>query len=105
MLGDSNEEKTVIAETFIQAGVIPIEKLQDLIEKQKAKAIDQEVEFFQSLAYFSNWSKRMISKILPNFEKVETSHKQRIIQEGKSSKHIYFVRDGEFEITQRKEIK
>ena len=61
-MGPNNRERAETA-TALSEGVcaaLNVDKLEDMLDKLKLTAENEEIEFFQRMPYFQGWSKRAI---------------------------------------------
>lgn len=69
------------------------------------KRLMSKVRFLQSLPYFFNWSKSVLVKLAYFFTQFSVKYKQCLYNEGDPTNGIYFIKDGEFKVSKKCEIK
>lgn len=86
-----------VAKTKSKMALLNIERSLEMIERQKQLAENQEVDFFLSLAYFKQWTRRSLVRLMKQMKKIIVQSKQTVIREGDPSSYVYIVLEGDFE--------
>ena len=63
------------------------------------KALNEVIEFFQSIPIFSTWTKRSLAKLKYYFVKKTYPRKGIVYKAGDPSTYVYIVKSGEFEVS------
>ena len=112
--GDSFGELALLSDRPRAASIVTLGRTRVLILRKaqfknilginSQKKINAKVKALQQLPYFYSWSKNSLSKIAYYFNTISLKHKQNLFFEGQKPNGIYFIKEGEFMVTKKKDF-
>lgn len=92
---------TVVAREHLVLLVLKKSQFKSILGSLSEKKTAVHIKFFQSLQYFSNLSNNALSKLTYLFQIQQFSNKQVLFAQDQPTNGLYFIKEGEFMLTQR----
>ena len=70
-------------------------------EERLPDHLNEQVNFMLSLPFFKHWFKKKMQAIMRGSEVIKTVRGQILQTEGIANRHVFIIRDGEFQCLQK----
>ncbi|KAL4442362.1 hypothetical protein ABPG74_005703 [Tetrahymena malaccensis] len=75
-----------------------------ILSNYHQKKFMESVNFLKEFSFFANWQNSKINGLYQNMEKRAAQYKEVIYKEGDNADFVYFIKEGEFEVTKTLKI-
>ncbi|EAS03972.2 glycosyl hydrolase family 31 protein (macronuclear) [Tetrahymena thermophila SB210] len=75
-----------------------------ILSNYHQKKFMESVNFLKEFSFFANWQNSKINGLYQNMEKRAAQYKEIIYKEGDNADFVYFIKEGEFEVTKTLKI-
>jgi CRP-like cAMP-binding protein len=104
LMNDKPRAATIKCSAYTICAVLKKNDFKNILGGISEKKLNLKIKYFQSLPFFTNWTKVALSKFSYYFELKYFKPKQVIYKEGDPLHFVYFVKEGEFKMTKKLNI-
>lgn len=104
LMNDKPRAATIRCSAYTICAVLKKNDFKNILGAISEKKLNLKIKYFQSLPFFTNWTKVALSKFSYYFELKYFKPKQVIYKEGDPLHFVYFVKEGEFKMTKKLNI-
>lgn len=101
LLRDEKRMASIVCKEETHFAVLEKQDFKRLIGEVSERRINEVVTFLRSISIFAPWSKKSIIKLSYYFKQRTFNRKQIVYKEGDFAEHVYFVKEGEFQLLKK----